>query len=71
MDSCSDLTDNDIIAIIVHLLFLPSFPLCMCVQAEVTVPDLPPPPPQDSSTDILPHGALGEINALGQTVKLC
>ena len=48
-----------------------SFP-CVCVyvqeMAEVTVPDLPPLPPQDSFTDILPDGTLGEMNAFSWTV---
>ena len=44
----------------------------MCVQemADVIVPDLPPPPPLDSSIDIMPDGALGEMNVLGRTVKV-
>ena len=70
----SDLTESGISVIIVHVLFLPSF-LCLvyvCVQemAEAIVPDIPPPPPQDSSTDILPDGALGEMNAFSWTVKI-
>ena len=38
--------------------------------AEVIAADLSPPPPQDSSTDILPEGTLGEMNALGENVKM-
>ena len=63
-------TDNGIVVIIVHVLFLPSFPLCVQELAEVTAAELSPPPPQDSSTDILPEGTLGEMNALGQTIKI-
>ena len=37
--------------------------------AEVTAVDLPSCFPQDSFADILPEGALGEMTALGQTVK--
>ena len=33
----SDLTENGIIAIIVHVLFLPSFSLCVCVRVHVCV----------------------------------
>ena len=38
--------------------------------AEVTAVDLPSSSRQDSSTDILPEGALGEMTALGWAVKM-
>ena len=65
------LTDTDICDCLYCSCTVSSFPLCVYVQemAEVTVPDLPLPPPQDSSTDILPDGALGEMNALGRAVR--
>ena len=52
------------------MLFLPSFPSFVQELAEVTATDIPQPPAQDSSSDILPEGTLGEINALGLTVKI-
>ena len=38
--------------------------------AEVTAVDLPSSSCQDSSTDILPEGALGEMTALDWAVKM-
>ena len=66
----STFTDNGIICSSDVPSFIPSFALCVQAMAEVTVPDLPPPPPQDASTDILPDGEFGGMNALGWTVKI-
>ena len=40
----SDLTNNGIIVMIVHVLFLPSFPFCVQELVEVTTADLPQSP---------------------------